>query len=467
MKKSLFILLPILCLGACSKDSAPDEGKVTPHDYIDERDYSYVNKLDKPSNVVHNIDDLEAICDYYAFYKIENFRVTKAEDYRWDVGDPDNFKNELNYLYWHSEMFNGVMGMNAVKKGDNWDFSYTIYQNAHKNSRQYYNEALDLSYVTPTNNRTNYSFATDDPSLKVVDVATTQQLFYAIEHGYSVNPIEGSPAATYYQKSKDYLNSILSEDMDDFTKFYTIYDDISHITTYDMNSAYGLPDTKDPDLYPDEYCAEYKCFFLEGFFDDHMVVCDGFAKTLSMFCNMEGIRAVRALGTSDKTYDSRALPGHAFCFVNLENNWYLSDLTWGNQALNGNFEYQVHQYFLTAHNAMAPYTSTMWPEIQSQLVQVDYNNVTASNLVRYYANQTFKYGNDSYSKLITTENYASVTPNLVALLNSNARAYSYITVYFDNYTLIERFVNDYYNQISSNYSVNRCSYNNNEVIFYR
>ena len=247
-------------------------------------------------------------------------------------------------------LINGVMGFNAEDKGNNvWEFSYIIYKNAYKSFSPFFTQWNDVLYTTQTSDRedTYNDFATEDDTKPLCDVSTTQQLWYAAEHDYSVSVIPGSPAENYYNKAKDLLRDIIPSNATYLQKLSIIYDYIHHTTTYDYNALYE-PDAPNPRLYPDEICAGDKCYYIEGFFDNNLVVCDGFSKIYTLLGKMEGLDIVRGSGTSDKTWKTREVAGHAYCFVKYEGTWYLSDLTWGQfqYSTGGRRSCNYHHYFL-------------------------------------------------------------------------------------------------------------------------
>ncbi len=412
-KKPTLLLLSSLLLSGCTfpflqdKDgSTPideEETSVSPHDWVDERDYSYNNRITRPSDVVSNIEELEAIVDYHAFYKHEHFSVT-PENYQYSLRNKQDLAHELNYLYWHSELVNGVMGMDAVENDGKWDFTFVFYDNVSKTTSNAVSKANDVFYNAPKASRKKTVFATDDRNRKTADVATSQQLFYAVEHSYKVNPIKDSPAERIYLEAKTYLNGILSDGMDEFETFSTIYNDISHTAVYDYG-ALDYDGSSNPNLYPDEECSQYDCYYLEGFFDHRKVVCDGYSKVLTLLSAMEGIEIVRASGVSDTQYNSRALAGHAYTFLNIEDQWYLSDITWGNNKL-GTREVQDLEYMLTAHHNIDPYSSVEWPDIQEVMKQYLPSDDADpyGYKERYMANDYVEYKGKTISRVITSEN---------------------------------------------------------------
>ncbi len=403
-----------------SETSGSEETK----ERADERDYDYENCLVKPSETVSNIDELEAIVDYYAFYKVENFTVTLS-NYVYST-EFETIESELNYLYWHSELVNGVMGFNAEwSSADTWEFTYIFYKNAYKDSKPYFEKWTDLSYQTPTSDRTSDydSFATDDNSKPICDVATTQQLWYAAEHGYKVNPLPDSPAEKYYGMAKDLLRQIVSNSDSDLEKYSKIYDYIHENSTYDYSAAYESESAPNPTLYPDEYCSGDKCYFIEGFFDNHLVVCDGFAKIYTLLGRMEGLEIYRASGTNDLSWTTREVPGHAYCFLNYNNECFLSDLTWGQLQTNDDHRSCNYQrYFLAPHSYISPYCSTEWQDlhVKEYFDDTKYFDAIGSTFAKY----TITSNSKTHSCLMTNDDIeTSYLDDILSALEGKTKSY--------------------------------------------
>ena len=392
MKRSLFlsVIIAIPFLSSCNTLPMFDTDK------NDESTYTYTNLLEKPSEKITNIDELEAIVDYYAFYKTTTFTLD-ATEYTYSVSGEETFERELNYLYWHSELVNGVMGMYGTNNDGMWTINFVKYKNASIGSTRKFDNASDIFYNVNANKVGNKyeSYFTDDESKPLCDVATTQQLWYAAEHDYKVNPLPGSPAEKYYNKSKQLLDTLVTDGMTKLEKSQAIYDYIETHITYDYNGL-ELSEShpvENPQLFPDEYCAQQKCYFIEGFFDDRTVVCDGFSKIYTLLGKMAGIDIVRASGTNDTSWDTREVFGHAYNFVKYDENdtWYLCCPTWGqisnNQYLPQGYVYNHHYYFMTAHAAINPYMSTEWTNLNIS------NMYTIYNTVAY--NRSIKVGDDT------------------------------------------------------------------------
>ena len=394
----------------------------------DERDYQYENKLNKPSQLIHNMEGLKKITDYHAFYKdVDSFDVTIASDYEYKTSKK-TVESEINYLYWYGELVNGVMGISGEAKDEStWTISYTYYDNAYINAYPTATMIEDLFYVEPTSDRSSSynNFATEDDSKAVLDVATSQQLWYAAEHGYRINALPNTPAEKYYNLAKDLLRNIIKDDMTDYQKVSTIYDYIEHHSSYCFK-ALEAPDSEDPKNFPDKYCSGYKAFFIEGFFDNGTVVCDGFSKVYTLLGKMEGLNIVRGSGTSDNRWTTKEVAGHAYCFVSLGDYYYLSCPTWGQQRISTTEFILNKNYFLSPKAYMDSYPCNNWTElVYSKMI----------NNINYFKDLKMSVGDKEISAYITDEEPATY----FNLLNQS-EGKAFIDVYFSSTDVRSKFL---------------------------
>lgn len=166
-----------------------------------------------------------------------------------------------------------------------------------------------------------HTFKIDNRSESVV-VSTTEQLYTAAEEGFRPVPMIGSDAETYYNQIKTILRYIIpyTQEDNDFYKIHAIYDYIIWRVSYDHSVTAYLDDTATG--------IKYTSFYLEGVFnsDRPFAVCDGISKAFSLMCNMEGIDAMRIVGSVGGV-------GHAWNKVSYNNKWYIVDCTFGNTSL--------------------------------------------------------------------------------------------------------------------------------------
>lgn len=160
------------------------------------------------------------------------------------------------------------------------------------------------------------AFPIDLADLPTREVYNSEELWWAVEHGYRpVFAIEDSEAERIYNMAKDVLREIISKDMNEFEKALAIYEYLIGSVIYDRETSTDL------DAIPS---AENACYYLEGVFKYGKAVCDGKSKALVLLCGIEGISAVREFGYSDR---DRA--GHAWNYVRVDGVWYCVDTTGG------------------------------------------------------------------------------------------------------------------------------------------
>ncbi len=162
-------------------------------------------------------------------------------------------------------------------------------------------------------------FPIDTSARETTEVYNTEELWWAVEHGYKPTfPVENSSAERIYEKAKAVLREIITTDMDDFDKALAIYEYLVRAVDYDYDSYYDSTT-----IVPQENV----CYYLEGVFDYGRAVCDGKSKAFVLLCGIEGISAVRDFG-----YGINADTGHAWNYVNIDGVWYLVDSTNGDVA---------------------------------------------------------------------------------------------------------------------------------------
>lgn len=399
----------------------------------------YTNMIDKPSLVVHKLSDITALMDYYAFYYVDKFEFEIADDYQWYVGE-NNIDREMNAAYWAEEIVNGIMGMLHKRTGNIVEVTYVHYNRNSIELEKTLTNGNDLSYQEGNYN-SNLTFSSDDATRKVVDVEDSQQLFYAVQHGYKINAKAGSSAERIYNKAKGILNKIISNDMTYIQKVYAIYDYIEHNMVYDYNAiGEDIPEPSDPQMLPDEYASPYQCYYLEGALDNNCCVCDGFAKAMSLLCNMAGLNCIRASGTSDTEWNTREVAGHAYNYVEYQNKWYLCCPTWG-QFNNGAINYNYSAYLMTTtdwSSSFNRYASINLPEyVDLATYSKDFSTVQELRKQRF-VEKTVTSNSTTYSCFIT-----SMTDYNAIVDAIKANKASYATIYVDSESMYKNINNAY------------------------
>ena len=173
-----------------------------------------------------------------------------------------------------------------------------------------------IDYVFPIDLREN-----------TVSVSYTDELYFAAENNSRPMSAAGSSAQIVYDKAREILRQIVTDDMTDVEKAHAIYDWIMWQVTYDT-----------PASETEKGGESYSAYYLEGVFGDGTTsiagvkyepyaVCDGMSKAYSLMCNIEGIPCVRVTGVAGSSLSDAG--GHAWNKVFVNNAWYIVDCTWG------------------------------------------------------------------------------------------------------------------------------------------
>lgn len=202
--------------------------------------------------------------------------------------------------------------------------------------------------------RTSDTIFVSDNQMILVPVETSEELYWCVESGATPTfASETSTAYTLYNIAKDVLIDTLSHSMTTYQKILSIYDYICYNSVYDYKVVEDSAKTNSFNS------TIYKCFYLESILNNRttkLAVCDGYSKTFSLLCNMEGIDCYRVTGVART---SNSYGAHAWNKVKLGNNWYAVDITWTeytltdeNSTQTSQHQYEVlgHKYFLVNDN---------------------------------------------------------------------------------------------------------------------
>ena len=238
-------------------------------------------------------------------------------------------------------------------------------------------------------------FVSDKQFLRT-NVTTSEQLYWAVEN--KVTPViteTNTRAYQIYNRAKEVLRNIISEDMTDYEKALCIFDWICINTSYDYTS-YTTSNGYSAGIA--NYPTKLPCFYLEGVFITGNAVCDGFSKAYSLMCNMVGIDAIRIVGTA-KTGNTSG--GHAWNKVMLDINetdtipagYYLVDITWTEMVSNYGEEL-THSYFGLSD---ADTKETHFPYANRK---DKFDKFASSKNLRYYENTTFEHNGTQHDLVI-------------------------------------------------------------------
>ena len=190
---------------------------------------------------------------------------------------------------------------------------------------------------------------------ETMKVNSGEQLVYALEHRVKPLPKEGSRSETIYNKMKEVLRQIITDDMDDFEKIKAIHDWIIMNVIYDQELAELLYDDAS-DL------KTYEGFYLEGVFNEGYAVCEGISKTLCCLANIEGIPCVRVTGHETRNLNG---VGHAWNKIYINGNWYIIDATSDGTIIGGEHEVLSYAYFLiTDEDMLEKYTGSEYNDLE-------------------------------------------------------------------------------------------------------
>lgn len=190
-----------------------------------------------------------------------------------------------------------------------------------------------------------------------VRVVNSEQLFYALSHGYLPWCTPDDPAFPLLERCVAILSSIIPQGAGEREIYTAIYQYVTSRVAYSYTTlAEGGRDRR-----------ENRAMFLEGALTDELAVCDGLSKEIVVLSRLMGLDA-RHIGARDSQ------GGHAYVYVQVEGNWYLSCPTRGSgrspTSAGGWRNYPLNSYLLTDFDTNMPgweYDSDAWEDIEAEI----------------------------------------------------------------------------------------------------
>lgn len=329
---------------------------------------------------VQAMDEAVAYC-YKQFYETMSYKANNANGaFVSQLGNSTEYKIKVSY--------GGVTQCDISISPKLRDIQAQAVSDAYYNINDF--ETLQEKYGEDYNN-----FVSDKQFL-YTNVTTSEQLYWAIEN--KVTPIITNTDCRAYQiynKAKQVLRNIISEDMSDYEKALCIFDWIAINTKYDYteynaSNGYSTLISSYPTMLP--------CFYLEGVFMTGYAVCDGFSKAFSMMCNMLGIDAIRIVGDAVMGDSTGA---HAWNKVLLDVDpedsnpaeYYMVDITW-TEIISNYGEELTHTYFGLSDNDVK-LTHKAFSGRKDK-----FDNYKSPHNISFYQNNTFEYDNQDYDLVI-------------------------------------------------------------------
>ncbi len=252
-------------------------------------------------------------------------------------------------------------------------------------------------------------------------VSYTDELYLTAQRGVRPVPVIGSAAYTVYERARDILRKICTDEMTDVQKAHAIYDWIMWQVTYDT-----------PATNVDSGGEIYSAYYLEGVFGDGVTpiggkiydpyaVCDGMSKAYSLMCNIEGIPCVRVVGTAGSS--ALVAGGHAWNKVFVNGAWYAVDCTWGDPTATLELDGRRADYELGLHDHLfltdAQMSSTHFEPYRSGDSSIVYAPITATQKLDVYA--SMRLGDETVN--CTIKNGQNATERLREISTAFAKSY--------------------------------------------
>lgn len=297
--------------------------------------------LEEPRSLTEANDyfELANIIDYYAFYQLSGTEFV-CDTFRVKLNfDHNDATWERNEVYWYCELLKSAVDIKAEFEGNSDFFVITLipyhFASVSNNAET---EKIKRSDNLVEFNSDKTEFIDRDEEFdnfpyynfaKTANVWNSQQLWYALEHGYVPNCAQGSPAEEMLNKAKSILRGIIKEGMSDEEKIFNIYSWFGRNVQYDhLHTKYDK--SSDRNNLPNEVISSLQSHFVEGALNDGLAVCIGYAKTYLLLLRIEGIEAKFDLARmsymeGNNTINSITGSFHGYVLLKLNGAWYYSD----------------------------------------------------------------------------------------------------------------------------------------------
>ena len=291
---------------------------------------TYANLLPAPASLdrAASREALIAIADYHAFYREGGFSVTL--DY-----PASDAEAELTYLARTSDLLPSLCSVSGSLSAGVLTVSLIFYPETTLVSPRDVVQATVLGGEnTPPNGIDTLPGIDLENGVSVWD---SEQLSYALSHGYAVSPIAGSPAAELVEAAETILKSIVDDTMTDRQIAYRVYRWLVENAAYDYGGDRQASRSLDAAYKPDMIPARMASFRAEGPLLYGIGVCFGYAKAASVLLGLEGLDVTKVVSFAIKGYleyvGGRAwafgdtIEVHSYNYIRIDGYDYLFDLS--------------------------------------------------------------------------------------------------------------------------------------------
>ncbi len=286
--------------------------------------------------------------DFLVFYEITEYKLFKVTYIEFTEDTVKSFFSgvshtltatnwTLNFQYFSNTLTKEILYFAAcAQNSDNF-----VFDEAATVSPDQYDAETYVQYQSYQFVKTDEPRSADFDGFKYknrsnsISVSSSDQLFFAFEHGYRPLPQSGSKAQDILDKAKTVARGIMSDSMSDVEKLKAIYTYLVSDVAYDQTVIKSSNQTA-------LHFAKCTSYYAEGVFDYGIAVCDGIAKAFCILAGLEDIICLRIVSSNHAW-------NRVYVDVNGDGNmtWQNIDATWANQGIQYNDEYG--EYLILSH----------------------------------------------------------------------------------------------------------------------
>ena len=199
--------------------------------------------LPKPNQTISSLEEFIYSLDYLAFYKIDkkvSFYI--SEEYAKSFYNIYQEFSKAQEQVVIADVYPTFMDYNLYVNYKIITLNVVIQDIAIKSNEKL--EAQNIYKIDYKKGDYQHQIPLNSSSLKEINVETSQQLYYVIENHYKPCLKKDSIAEKIYKSAENILNSIISDDMNEYQKAKQIYNYLCSEISYDYitsnESSYNL-----------------------------------------------------------------------------------------------------------------------------------------------------------------------------------------------------------------------------------
>ena len=267
---------------------------------------TFEKKLARPSTDVTSLEELSYVMDYCAFYKEASFNINLTYSYSGTV------LKECKKAWWNSTTCPGTVGFELSNvSGSSATINFKFNNIAASYTPKEVDGADIVPYVYHNSIKTPYSAVPYTPTNGELDVYNSDQLLYALTHGYEPVFATGSKVKVVYDRACEIVLSTVYQEMNLQERCDAVTWRLCSLASYDniSDEAAAYYNAANAETFPDEACSTFTGGFAEGPLLYGAGFCHGMAKAGAILLSLLNLKVRKVSSNVNPLEDS--INGHS------------------------------------------------------------------------------------------------------------------------------------------------------------